>query len=60
MAYNQSALQLRKRFTPFNALDYLTGVCTNEDGARQHERYLKSGMGKKYLRNRLKKYFGNL
>ena len=35
-------------------------ACLNEDDARQRERYLKSGMGKKYLRNRLKKYFVNL
>ena len=35
-------------------------ACLNEDDARGRERYLKSGMGKKYLKNRLKKYFENL
>jgi putative endonuclease len=35
-------------------------ACLIEDDARGRERYLKSGMGKKYLKNRLKKYFDNL
>lgn len=35
-------------------------ACLNEEDARQRERYLKSGMGKKYLKNRLKKYLENL
>ena len=35
-------------------------ACLNEDDAKQREIYLKSGMGKKYLRNRLKRYLENL
>ena len=35
-------------------------ACINQEDARQREKYLKSGMGKKYLRNRLKKYIENL
>jgi len=35
-------------------------ACINEEDARRRERYLKSGMGKKYLKNRLKSYLGNL
>ena len=35
-------------------------ACINQEDARQREKYLKSGMGKRYLRNRLKKYFTNL
>ena len=35
-------------------------ACLNEDDARGRERYLKSGMGKKYIRGRLKNYLGNL
>jgi putative endonuclease len=35
-------------------------ACLNESDARQRERYLKSGMGKKYLRNRLKNSLQNL
>jgi putative endonuclease len=34
--------------------------CLNEDDAKQRENYLKSGMGKKYIRNRLKGYLENL
>lgn len=29
-------------------------ACLNKDDAYRRERYLKSGMGKRYLRNRLK------
>jgi putative endonuclease len=43
---------------PFKLI-YYEG-CLNEDGARGCEKYLKSGMGKKYLKNRLKRYLGNL
>jgi predicted GIY-YIG superfamily endonuclease len=35
-------------------------ACLNEADARKCEKYLKSGAGKKYLRNRLKRYLGNL
>ena len=35
-------------------------ACLNETDARARERYLKSGMGKKYLRNRLKTFLENL
>ena len=35
-------------------------ACIDQEDARQREKYLKSGMGKKYLRNRLKKYIENL
>ncbi len=35
-------------------------ACLNEADARVRERYLKSGAGKKYLRNRLKRYLENL
>lgn len=35
-------------------------ACLNEDDAEQRETYLKSGMGKKYIRNRLKRYLENL
>lgn len=30
--------------------------CLNKEDAIAREKYLKSGMGKKYLRNRLKRY----
>ena len=34
--------------------------CLNEKDAQQREKYLKSGMGKKYLRNRNKHYLKDL
>jgi len=34
--------------------------CLNETDAQQREKYLKSGMGKKYLRNRNKHYLQDL
>ena len=35
-------------------------ACLNEQDARAREKYLKSGMGKRYLKNRLKKYLEDL
>ena len=35
-------------------------ACIDEDDARRRERYLKSGAGKKYLRNRLRTYLEDL
>ena len=34
--------------------------CLNEEDAHQREKYLKSGMGKRYLKNRLKRYLEDL
>ena len=31
-------------------------ACLTEEDARMREKYLKSGMGKRYLRNRLKRF----
>lgn len=31
-------------------------VCGNETDARSREKYLKSGMGKRYIKNRIKNY----
>lgn len=31
-------------------------ACKNEQDARVREKYLKSGMGKRYLRNRMKRF----
>jgi len=42
------------RRKPFKLIYY--EACLNEDDARRRERYLKSGAGKKYLRNRLRTY----
>jgi putative endonuclease len=46
----------------FETSDFLRDcqACLNEDDAKQREIYLKSGMGKKYIRNRLRRYLENL
>jgi putative endonuclease len=39
---------------PFKVIYY--ECCLNKDDAIAREKYLKSGMGKKYIRNRLQKF----
>lgn len=65
--YTGSTQDLRKRFNehnsgrvtstksrgPFELIYY--EACLNEQDARYREKYLKSGMGKRYLKNRLKR-----
>jgi putative endonuclease len=43
-----------KERVPFELI-YYEG-CLNEQDALAHEKYLKSGMGKRYLKNRLKRF----
>ena len=66
--YTGSTNDLRRRFNehilgkvfstknrgPFLLIYY--EACLNEQDAKYRERYLKSGMGKRYLKNRLKRY----
>ena len=66
--YTGSTLDLRKRFQqhnnnevsstkgrgPFELIYY--EACINEEDARVREKYLKSGPGKRYLKNRLKRF----
>jgi putative endonuclease len=66
--YTGSTRDLRKRFKehsygkvvstkgrgPLTLIYY--EACLNEQDARAREKYLKSGMGKRYLRNRLKRF----
>jgi putative endonuclease len=66
--YTGSTNDLRKRFkehnsnkvystkgrSPFDIIYY--EACINEQDARQREKYLKSGMGKRYLKNRMKRF----
>jgi putative endonuclease len=66
--YTGYTSNLRKRFNehqnneslytkgrgPFNLIYY--EACLNEYDARARESYLKSGMGRRYLRNRLKRF----
>lgn len=66
--YTGSTGDLRKRFEehtlgrvistknrgPFELTYY--EACLDEHDARDREKYLKSGMGKRYLKNRLKRF----
>ena len=66
--YTGSTDDLRKRFnqhnagrstwtkksTPWDLIYY--EACLDESDARSREKYLKSGMGKRYLENRLKRF----
>lgn len=59
---------LRKRFNDHNSNKVVSTknrglfdliyyeACQNEQDARSREKYLKSGMGKRYIRNRLKRF----
>lgn len=66
--YTGSTGDLRKRFNEHNSgksvwtknrgpfiLIYYE-ACQNGDDAKSREKYLKSGMGKRYLKNRLKRF----
>ena len=66
--YTGYTTDLRKRFKehndgqstwtkhrgPFTIIYY--EACLNEYDARSREKYLKSGMGKRYIKNRLKRF----
>ena len=66
--YTGQTADLRKRFSkhnsgkngytknrgPFKIIYY--EACLHTDDAKAREKYLKSGMGKRYLRNRLKRF----
>ena len=66
--YTGCTTDLRKRFKEHNAGSSLSTkgrgpfeiiyyeACFNRNDAFARERYLKSGMGKRYLRNRLKRF----
>ena len=56
--HNSGRVNSTKNRKPLKLIYY--EACLDETDARYRERYLKSGMGKKYLRNRLKKYLVNL
>jgi len=56
--HNAGGVNSTKNRRPLKLIYY--EACIDEEDTRQREKYLKSGMGKKYLRNRLKNYLGNL
>lgn len=54
--HNSGVTTSTKHRRPFKLI-YFEG-CLSEQDAKAREKYLKSGMGKRYIRNRLKSYFG--
>ncbi len=56
--HNNGKVTSTKDRIPFELI--YSEACINQKDAIAREKYLKSGMGKKYLKNRLKFYFENL
>lgn len=52
--YNSGRVISTKSRFPFKLIYY--EACINEQDAGLREKYLKSGMGKRYLKNRLKRF----
>ena len=52
--HNAGRVSSTKERVPFELI-YYEG-CLNEQDALAREKYLKSGMGKRYLKNRLKRF----
>ena len=52
--HNTGKVLITKSRKPFKLIYY--EACLNKEDAYRREKYLKTGMGKKYLRNRLKKF----
>ena len=52
--HNDKKNRSTKGRAPFKLVYY--EACLNEGDARSREKYLKSGMGKRYLKNRLKRF----
>ncbi len=54
IAHNAGNVPATKNRGPFELVYY--EACVNEQDATTREKYLKTGMGKRYLRNRLKRF----
>ncbi len=54
IAHNSGKVQATKNRGPFELIYY--EACLNEQDATAREKYLKTGMGKRYLKNRLKRF----
>lgn len=52
--HNTNKQGFTKNRGPFELIYY--EACNNEQDAKSREKYLKSGMGKRYLKNRLKRF----
>jgi putative endonuclease len=56
--HNNGEVESTKNRKPLKLIYY--EVCINKKDAFSREKYLKSGMGKRYIKNRLKRYLLNL
>jgi putative endonuclease len=56
--HNKGKVVSTQQRLPFELIYF--EACKNQSDALAREKYLKSGMGKKYLRNRLKYFYENL
>ena len=52
--HNSGGVPSTKKRGPFELIYY--EACLNEQDALAREKYLKSGMGKRYLKNRLRRF----
>jgi len=52
--HNSNEIYSTKNKGPYELIYY--EACINDKDARSREKYLKSGMGKRYLKNRLKRF----
>ena len=52
--HNEGRSTWTKGHTPWDLIYY--EACLNEEDARSREKYFKSGMGKRYLKNRLRRF----
>lgn len=52
--HNSNEVYSTKKRGPFELIYY--EMCRNEQDTRTREKYLKTGMGKRYLKNRLKRF----
>lgn len=55
--HNKGLVYSTRKRRPLNLIYY--EACLNEQDAKMREQYLKSGPGKKYLKNRLKFFFNS-
>lgn len=56
--HNKGRTASTKEYAPFILIYY--EACMNQQDAYAREKYLKSGMGKRYLQNRLKRFLKSL
>jgi putative endonuclease len=56
--HNEGKSKYTNSHKPYDLIYY--EACINEYDARAREKYLKSGMGKRYIKNRLKRFLDPL